>query len=587
MNNLYYKPIDIAAIICSFDVGCKRENEIINYIFDSEERFISAEYIGNKKKFILDTYYWMNYFYNKSTIDSEFPTVHRDLSGVDQNFSHDDYVSDYSNLDLYFKSVRLRILLNGKNDYVRIKLRTLLKCYGYKRRSERLVNHITSCMNFYGIKSYIRGGIECDFENINIDDMVTFRLADNAVINKSEVHNLDHLLDKVRTEYYHSSNLRRPTISWMDDYPTDYHGIYNYYNNHISISRILNDKRVTEEMISMVIYHESLHQDFSDHDKSFYEKMDLFPEWEKIDKKLLGFVDKAHNELQYPENFNSFTKGKKRLIYVLLPYGEEYIDAFLPRDGKILIDFEAKLDFELSDNQNDDMVVLLTEFNESYHIVGWCTNGNLLSEPQIENLSCFGDYDVCYQYVSDSKNTFVIPNTCCDYRISKELFPKKFIKNNCCCFAMDDEEILPDIKYINSYCEGYWKQGFDMDNIDCIPDFNNISLEDIKRIDEKGYRGVWLANAIYKQETTVENLIKRAVVKKDCWLLSASLDDFFKANQLYNSDAFCIGEIIKLCVVLNRIDEATEFYVKYKDVLSKIDEYLNNCIDYLKKENKF
>ena len=71
-------------------------------------------------------------FVDKEALDAEFPAIKKLLSTKDLKISDDDFTADYSDLDLFFKSIRLRILYIGKQDYVRIKLRTLLKRYGLK-----------------------------------------------------------------------------------------------------------------------------------------------------------------------------------------------------------------------------------------------------------------------------------------------------------------------------------------------------------------------------------------------------------------------------------------------------------------------
>lgn len=393
------------------------------------------------------------------------------------------------------------------------------------------------------------------------------------------VHDLDYLLDKVRARYYHSSTMRRPTISWMDDYVTDYHGLYRFVENHIYISRSLDDKRVTEEMISMVIYHESLHQDFADHDDNFMAKMSLYPNHEKIDKKLLAFAEKAHEQMKHTDNSNSFTKGKKRVVYVNLPYAEDYMDAFCVRDGKVLVDFEAELSFSLTYNTEDVLLVMLAEFGGCHRIVGWCTDGELLSRPQFDEFSRFGDYDVRYQYVAEPCDVYVVPVTCCDYGISKDGLPKDFHKNKSFCFTIEDELIKPDLQYIESYCEGYWR--IFHNEVDVIPKYEDISLRMLKELKISEGRSVWRANAIYDREPTVENLFLRAKCKKENWYLTASLEDYIKANKQGFTDITCVCEIIKLCVVLNRLNEAKDYYKKYQDKLPMDDVHLNNCIDYI------
>lgn len=56
------------------------------------------------------------------------------------------------------------------------KLRTLLKQYGYQRRSPRLLQYINNCLYFYHIMAYVRGGVECNIGDISIDEMITFRV---------------------------------------------------------------------------------------------------------------------------------------------------------------------------------------------------------------------------------------------------------------------------------------------------------------------------------------------------------------------------------------------------------------------------
>ena len=62
--------------------------------------------------------------------------------------------------------------------YVRIKLRTLLKQYGYCRRSPKLLEHLEQCMVFYQLRPYLRGGIPCELSEISVDEMVVFRLGE-------------------------------------------------------------------------------------------------------------------------------------------------------------------------------------------------------------------------------------------------------------------------------------------------------------------------------------------------------------------------------------------------------------------------
>ena len=52
------------------------------------------------------------------------------------------------------------------------------------------------------------------------------------------MYDLDVILDEVRSKYYASNVLPRPTISWSDEYWTGFYGKYTLFDNHI-FNRVL------------------------------------------------------------------------------------------------------------------------------------------------------------------------------------------------------------------------------------------------------------------------------------------------------------------------------------------------------------
>ena len=176
MQGLCYSALDIAVIVSSMQLGCRDESRILHPIWESEKAFLDIQNRANQRKFILDTYHWLQYFYDKPVIDKEFPAIQKDLAYSNRTLQADQLTSDFSDLDLFFKSIRIRILYGYGNDYVRIKLRTLLKQYGYKRRSQLLLQHINRCMLFYHLGATLRGGVPCSIEDADLDQMLTFRV---------------------------------------------------------------------------------------------------------------------------------------------------------------------------------------------------------------------------------------------------------------------------------------------------------------------------------------------------------------------------------------------------------------------------
>lgn len=176
MESLCYSALDIAAIISSKGLGCRAESSLIDLIWDEEKLFLAVQYRNNQRKFILDVRYWLNYFYEKPTLDAEFPAIQKDLECLNGAIQTETFMSDFADLDLFFKNIRIGILYTGQRDYTRIKLRSLLRQYGYKRRSQILIQHINRCMLFYHLEATLRGGVPCDIETVELDNMLTFRV---------------------------------------------------------------------------------------------------------------------------------------------------------------------------------------------------------------------------------------------------------------------------------------------------------------------------------------------------------------------------------------------------------------------------
>ncbi len=176
MIELCYDSGSLAHFILSQDMGSRETMGFLEKIYEEEKSFLHPDYIGNKKDLFSDTLYWIEYFIDKEKLDAEFPAVRKDFLASGRKFIDDVVMSDYPDIDLYFMFMRLRIKYILDRDYERLKLRTLLHRYGYKRRSNVLVEHLRDCMMFYHIATCLRGEVSCDIRDIDIDDMITFRV---------------------------------------------------------------------------------------------------------------------------------------------------------------------------------------------------------------------------------------------------------------------------------------------------------------------------------------------------------------------------------------------------------------------------
>ena len=186
MKELFYTPLDVAAILSTWDLNCREELQIASGIWTYETEFLDPKYRFQRKEFLYAVRYWGHYFYDKPSLDIEFPAVQKDLYAVGSRMDSEQLTSDFSNLDLFFKNVRLKILFYQQQDYIRIKLRTLLARYGYKRRSPILIDHILTCLAFYHLSASLRGGEPCDIRTVPLDKMIVFRVEDCTIQDSEE-----------------------------------------------------------------------------------------------------------------------------------------------------------------------------------------------------------------------------------------------------------------------------------------------------------------------------------------------------------------------------------------------------------------
>lgn len=174
MRDLLYSAFELANIIDGMKLEIQAESSLIDSIWEGEKAFLEEQYRTDKLKFVLDVRYWIRYLNFAQDIDEEFPVIKKDLEHDDKEVDKEKYTSDFPDMDLFFKELRIRILYKEKKP-VRRMLRTILGEYEYQRRSKKIVEHINRCMFFYHLE-VSQGGEECDIEEVNLKDMLTFRV---------------------------------------------------------------------------------------------------------------------------------------------------------------------------------------------------------------------------------------------------------------------------------------------------------------------------------------------------------------------------------------------------------------------------
>ncbi len=147
--------------------------ENVMKLYEEDYTYIHPKYKDNPKEFRWQVLNYLEYLLDKEGYNENIQEVKNDYLEMDIELEEPE---DFESLDYFFIYIRLERILN-KRKYKTIKLRTLLKKYGYKRRSDKFLKHIRECLLFYHIKAYQKSE-HADLSKINLDERITFKVMD-------------------------------------------------------------------------------------------------------------------------------------------------------------------------------------------------------------------------------------------------------------------------------------------------------------------------------------------------------------------------------------------------------------------------
>lgn len=396
------------------------------------------------------------------------------------------------------------------------------------------------------------------------------------------MYDLDFILDEVRCTYYASKVLPRPTISWSDEYWTGIFGRYTLFDNHITISRLLNNEQVSYEALSSVVYHENLHQDFPEHDRKFNLRANKFPRYKDFGEKLNKYYSEIETIFENQAQPSDYGKNKKRAIYIVLPYKENFVDAFAFCNGNIHVDSTAKIE---SDGR-DEVVIFLVDNGEKYHIVAWTNNAVLYKSKKEIKYHNFGWWDIQYQIIVPRNDMKILSKYTCSYAIEKSNFPTSINKQKYCTLDINDSGVGEDLKYINTYCEGFIDIGIDPAVVDVASPYTNVTYAKLSKIalEKQGFEGLWTANALCKIYNDFNAVFLRADALRCSGLISLAYEEMKKAYSISNNDEVCIVELIKLCAMMSDFEFGKTIITQIESIPLD-DKCLKNSIAFINKNS--
>ena len=366
-------------------------------------------------------------------------------------------------------------------------------------------------------------------------------------------YNLEVLLDEVIKEYGYNKGYIKPNIRWSNFNRLYSFGEYRYWDNTIEISPFLNDKRIDVETLKSVIYHEYIHQEYSEHNKDFNKREGLFPNVRKHNKILEDFFDEIE-ELP-PREVRLTIEYKENLTFCILNGVkiEEYLLAFYACNGNYYIDLgkNIKLPFKNDSGIYHD-VIWLVEGNDLYYLVGISKDVKFSNARKAASLKPFYSDKFSYQAIASIESTSLFMDIGCT--IPYNLLPGQkdlgiFLLKDIKDFSAKDV-----INYINSY-------DFDLHDVG----FSKKALYDIAPLIEEDYKK--LIKLAYKEKDSMRAIwiANKAKLEKECFETKFCLADCLLEGLLFEA---ALEEYIDLQNIDHENEEINQRIIDIKNIIT-------------------
>lgn len=159
MNSLEITIPDIAKFFYKQDIGIKRRVAILSDLWLTKIKFIDYTKHDNLKKFSneIDGLLMDRSFYK--LLNEEKEVIRKIQEELDLNYTDSNhYMLNNSLTDGFLKQCKLRVMFDSNKGYIYMKMRTLLKNCGYKRRSTKFLDELKEKLS--ELELYITDGNE-------------------------------------------------------------------------------------------------------------------------------------------------------------------------------------------------------------------------------------------------------------------------------------------------------------------------------------------------------------------------------------------------------------------------------------------
>lgn len=175
MSKYLFTPQDLALFFSVSDFTISYEKQTRDAIWEERNKILAPQYRNEKYRFIKEIER-IRIQYEDDSFYSELQVINKVLEEIGSTYEISEDVVDDQYVEAFFRYVKLRLSYSEDVSYVKLKLRTLIKKFGYKRRTLALVDNIKRCLKALSLETYLRNYEKCDVNEINLDDMIMIRL---------------------------------------------------------------------------------------------------------------------------------------------------------------------------------------------------------------------------------------------------------------------------------------------------------------------------------------------------------------------------------------------------------------------------
>lgn len=168
-----YTPFDVAVYFKTENLTINEEHSILESLWGRRNDLMEIGHIKEKIQFVSSVMIELYKLGGITECAEEINIILREM-GSKYRVNESEFERDV--IESYFKVIKLRLMYTPGKDYCRIKLRTLIGSFGYKRRTAALVEYINTTINSLGVKTFLRNWEQCNIGEISLDKTIVIRL---------------------------------------------------------------------------------------------------------------------------------------------------------------------------------------------------------------------------------------------------------------------------------------------------------------------------------------------------------------------------------------------------------------------------